>query len=127
MPEPDPEFAEIAAALSDYFDGIYESDTSKLDLIFHAEGQLTSVTEGDLIYMSKQDYLELVAGRASPASQGMKRFDKIVAIDIAGSGAATAKVECAVPPKYFTDLLTMIKVDDKWQIINKTFHYMLHE
>lgn len=127
MPKSDPEFAEIAAALMDYFDGIYESDTTKLDRIFHTEGQLTSVTEGDLVYMSKQDYLGLVAGRASPASQGMNRYDKIVSIDIAGPGAATAKVECAVPPKYFTDLLTMIKVDGKWQIINKTFHYMLHE
>jgi len=127
MPKSAPEFAEIAAALVDYFDGIYEGDTAKLDRIFHAEGRLNSVTDGDMSAMTKQQYLELVGGRASPESTDAPRFDKIVAIDIAGPGAATAKVELAVPPKYFTDLLTLIKVDGQWQIINKTYHYVLHE
>ncbi|MDD9877826.1 MAG: nuclear transport factor 2 family protein [Magnetovibrio sp.] len=127
MPKSAPEFAEIATALVDYFDGIYEGDSSKLDRIFHADGRLNSVTDGDMVAMTKAEYLDLVGGRASPASTGANRHDRIVAIDIAGPGAATAKVECAVPPKYFTDLLTLIKVDGEWRIINKTFHYMVHE
>lgn len=36
-------------------------------------------------------------------------------------------VECAIAPKYFTDLLTLVRVDDRWQIIAKVFHYELKE
>lgn len=127
MPKSAPEFAEIASALIDYFDGIYESDTDRLDRVFHPDGRLSCVTDGDLAAMTKAEYLELVRGRAAPASSGAERFDKIISIDMAGPGAATAKVECAVPPKYFTDLLTLIKTDGQWRIINKTFHYVVHE
>lgn len=34
-------------------------------------------------------------------------------------------VECAILPKHFTDLLTLIHVDGRWQIIAKVFHYEL--
>lgn len=40
---------------------------------------------------------------------------------------ALARVECAIGPKFFTDLLTFIKLDGRWQIIAKVFHYELTE
>ena len=41
-------FIEITAILSDYFDGIYEGNTEKLDLIFHPEGRISCVPDGYL-------------------------------------------------------------------------------
>jgi Putative lumazine-binding len=34
-------------------------------------------------------------------------------------------VQCAIGEKTFTDLLSLIHVDDRWQIISKVFHYDL--
>ena len=36
-------------------------------------------------------------------------------------------MECAVAPRRFTDLLTPLRVDGRWQIIAKVFHYDLEE
>jgi len=51
------------------------------------------------------------------------RRDKIVSIKRAGPTTAFAHVECAIGYKFFTDFLTLIHTDGKWQIISKVFHY----
>lgn len=118
---------DITTALADYFDGIYEGDTAKLRRAFHAEAHLYSATDGPLTDMSLEDYLALVGGRPSPASRNAPRADRIVAIDYSGPETAMAKVELSVSPKNFVDFLTMLRVDGRWRIISKTFHYTLDE
>ena len=119
-------FIEITAILSDYFDGIYEGNTEKLDRVFHPAGQLSCVTDGSLNLTNKTKYREIVANREPPESKGPHRYDKIISIDMAGPETALAKVECAIPPRYFTDLLKFIKLDERWMIINKTYNYVEH-
>ena len=51
-----------------------------------------------------------------------ERRDRIVSIDFSGPGTAFAKVECQLPPRYFTDYLTLLKADGRWQVISKSFH-----
>ena len=38
---------------------------------------------------------------------------------------ALARVECSIGPKHFTDLLTLVHVGGRWQIIAKVFHFDL--
>ena len=38
---------------------------------------------------------------------------------------AFARVNCAIGERYFTDLLTFVLIDGRWQIIAKVFHYGL--
>jgi hypothetical protein len=75
----------------------------------------------------REKYFEVIANRPSPASQGLGRFDKILSIHKAGPDTALATVNCAVPPRYFTDYLTLVKTADGWRIISKTFHADVHE
>jgi hypothetical protein len=48
-----------------------------------------------------------------------------VSIDFVGPVTALAKVQCSILPKHFTDLLTLIYADARWQIIGKVFHHEL--
>lgn len=123
----DPRFGEVTAALADYFDGLYEGDLDKLKRVFHGHAHLYSATDGPLADLPLDEYLKLVGGRPSPASQDAARYDRIVSIDFSGPNSALAKVELAVPPKFFTDFLTLLKIDARWRIISKTYHYMVHE
>ena len=34
---------------------------------------------------------------------------------------ALAKVKCQLPPRYFTDLLSLLKIDGRWQVAQKVF------
>jgi hypothetical protein len=69
----------------------------------------------------RADWLKMVSGRPSPKSQALERTDRIVSVDFSGPETACVKVECAVPPRYFTDYLTLLKFKDGWRVVSKTF------
>jgi hypothetical protein len=115
--------AEIEKVLQVYFDGLYEGDTGKLGQAFHPSSHLYSVAaDGKAADFPRADWFKMVEGRKSAKASGSERRDRIVSIDISGPGTAIAKVECQIPPKYFTDYLTLLKADGRWQVISKSFH-----
>jgi hypothetical protein len=116
-------YSDIAAALADYFDGLYHSDTARLARIFHPQAHYACATDGTLIHLDMKSYFPIVDARPSPASRGEPRADRIVSVEFAGPVTAFVRAECAIGPKHFTDLLTLIKLDSRWQIISKVFHF----
>lgn len=123
----DPRFAEIVAVLGDYLDGLHHSDADKLGRIFHPQAIYACGTEGSLTHLTMDQYLPMVAKRPSPASRGEPRRDRILSIEFAGPVTALARVECAIGPKRFTDLLSFIRLDGRWRLIAKVFHFDLDE
>lgn len=116
-------YAEIAGVISDYFDGLYHSDTSKLSRVFHRMGHYVCVTDGTFQRLTMDEYFTMVDRRPSPASRCESRNDRIVSIEFGGPVTAFARAECSIGPKFFTDFLTFVFVDGRWQIISKVFHY----
>jgi hypothetical protein len=117
------DFQAIAAVLGTYFDGLYNSDTRALAQAFHPQAQYVCVTDGTLLYRDMADYFPVVDARPSPASRGEMRRDEIVSVDFAGPVTARAVVRCAIGSRRFTDFLTLIRLEGRWQIISKVFHY----
>jgi Putative lumazine-binding len=118
-------FDAITSVLEDYFEGLYRSDTKILKRVFHPAAIYACATDGTLLTLRMDEYFPIVDKRVSPASRGDARTDRIVSIEFAGPVTALARVECSILPKHFTDLLTLIFVDGRWQIISKVFHYEL--
>jgi hypothetical protein len=104
-----------------YFDGFYQGDADRLSTIFHPSATLTQVIDGAVKSTPCEAWLRALRSRPSPASLGSQRHDQIVMIDECGPTLALLKVTCAVPPRYFTDLLSCIKIDGKWLIAQKVF------
>lgn len=119
------QFDAVILVLKNYFEGLYRSDTQILRQVFHPAAIYACATDGTLLTLRMDEYFSIVDKRPSPASRSEARTDRIIAIEFAGPVAALAKVECSIHPKYFTDLLTLIFVDGRWQIISKVFHYEL--
>lgn len=115
----------VIATLAEYFDGLYYSDTARLRRAMLPQAHYVCATDGRLLKLDMEAYWAIVDQRASPASQGAAREDRVVSVEFAGPVTAFARVECAIPPKRFTDLLTLIALDGRWQIISKVFHYEL--
>jgi hypothetical protein len=113
----------IEAVLQTYFDGVHEGDTAKLATAFHPSADLrTAAADGSLHIMNRDQWLEGVKSRPSAASRKLARRDWIVTIDRAGPTTAFAKVHCQIPPRYFTDYLTLSKLADGWKVVTKTYH-----
>jgi hypothetical protein len=118
-----PDFAGVAAVLGLYFDGLYHSDTRRLAQVFHPKAQYVCVTEGTLLYRDMEEYFPVVDARISPASKGEPRRDEIVSVDFAGPVTARAVVRCVIGNRHFTDFLTLVHLDGRWQVMSKVFHY----
>ncbi|MCZ8041770.1 MAG: nuclear transport factor 2 family protein [Beijerinckiaceae bacterium] len=104
-----------------YLDGLYEGDIKKLGSVFLPTSALTQVSDGKVSITPCETWLERVGSRASPQSSGLERDDHILSIDVVGPSLAHLKIKCASPPKYFTDLLSCLKVDGRWQVAQKVF------
>lgn len=115
------EIQNIEAALAHYFDGLYEGDTEKLALVFSKEASLFIEDNGELTTLPVPEWFERVASRASPASRNAKREDRILMIDRLGHVNAIAKISCMVDPIAYTDYLSLIKFENRWQIVAKAY------
>jgi hypothetical protein len=54
----------------------------------------------------------------APKQQGFERDDQILSTDVEGE-LALLKVKLRIPPRYFTDLLSCLKVNGTWKIAQK--------
>jgi len=119
----DTKFVAVTNVISNYFDGLYNSDTSILEEVFHPRAHYVCATDSTVLHLNMSEYFPIVDERPSPASRGEKRNDRILSVEFAGPVTAYARVECSIATKFFTDFLTLIFVDKKWKIISKVFHY----
>jgi hypothetical protein len=117
------DLAAVADVVKTYFDGLHHSDTDRLRRVFHPRAQYVCVSDGTLLYREMDDYFAVVDARPSPASRNEKRRDEIVSIEFAGPVTARVKLRCSIGPRDFIDFLTLIFIDDRWQVISKVFHY----
>ncbi|MSP68026.1 MAG: nuclear transport factor 2 family protein [Alphaproteobacteria bacterium] len=112
---------EIERVLQDYFDGFYESSVDKLKRVFHPQAHLYSLAEGKLADADMPAVYARTASRTPPKASGQARLDRILAVDQSGPNTALARVELAIGPRLFTDYLSLMRIDGRWQIISKTF------
>ncbi|NQV98625.1 MAG: nuclear transport factor 2 family protein [Rhodospirillales bacterium] len=116
--------ADIAKALVPYFDGFFEGDVEKLKRIFHPSCHLYCATHDPMTDFDMETVYGRVAGRTKPSERGDPREDGIITIDQSGPECAFAKIYISLGNQRFTDYLTLLKIDNRWQIITKTFTYV---
>lgn len=117
------DFADVLQVLHTYFDGLHHSDTVRLRQVFHPQAHYFCATSGELLHLDMAQYFPVVDKRPAPATLGQARADRVLSIEFAGPVTALARVQCSIEPKHFTDLLSLVKLDGRWQIISKVFHY----
>lgn len=116
------DMAGLSEAAQTYMVALHEGDTSKLREVFLPEAHLYASISDELKVMPIAEYIELVGRRDSPASKGDSFSGELISIDFSGPASAVAKVNVAVPPTQFVDLLNFVKTDGRWRIISKIYH-----
>jgi hypothetical protein len=111
----------IEQTIQTYFDGLYEGDADKLASVFHDSSALTFEHEGALTVLPLAQWLKSVRERPAPRAKGLVRDDAILLIDQSGPTTAFVKVRCQIPPRYFTDYLSLLKIDGRWRVAQKVF------
>jgi hypothetical protein len=112
----------IEGVIQSYLDGLHEGDADRVASAFHPTSALTSVTDaGELVITPRDVWLDNVRTRPSPTHRGLPRHDEVLSIDLVSPTMAYVKLKCAIPPRFFTDQLSLLKIDGRWQIAQKVF------
>lgn len=111
----------IEKAAWTYLDGLHHGDADKLASVFHPTSALTYEKDGVLQILPRDQWLASVRTRESAAKRGLSRADHLLQVDVVGPRMALVKLKCAIPPLYFTDLLSFLKIDGNWQVVQKVF------
>ena len=117
----DDERAAIEQTIQTYFDGLYDGDADKLARIFHEAAALTYEQDGQVTVLPLAQWLKAVRERPAPKARGLARDDAVLLIDQSGPTTAFVKVRCQIPPRYFTDYLSLLKTDGRWRVVQKVF------
>ena len=113
----DNDLQSIKKTLDDYMIGGTERDAERVASAFHPQAMMK--------FVGNEGYKEVNA--ADFFRNGIKpgaKVDRICEVeDIDKTGhAATAKILLKYPDKIYTDYMTLLKVDEGWKIVNKSFH-----
>ena len=111
----------IELCIQTYFDGLYEGDADKLASVFHETSALTWEQDGKVAVWPLAQWLKAVRERPSPKARGLARDDAILWLDQSGPTTAFVKVRCQMPPRYFTDYLSLLKIDGRWVVAQKVY------
>jgi hypothetical protein len=115
----DTDIRALTAIAQTYFDAAYEMDVAGFASIFHRSSSVTRVgDDGTVSVMSIEAWLTGVGSTQAPRLRGLERHDEIVSIDIVRE-LALLKLKLQIPPRYFTDMLSCLKVDGTWKIVQK--------
>lgn len=104
----------------DYIEGTANGEPERLKKAFHKDFKLYHIANDSLQVWSGQNYINNV----TPGKKS-NRIGKIISIDFEND-AASAKIEVNMPDKkrLYTDYLLLLRYNDEWKIIHKTFTYL---
>jgi Putative lumazine-binding len=102
-----------------YFDAAYEMDAEKFASILHPSSSVTKIGEDGSVNVTPiAMWLAAVRNMKAPKQQGFERDDQILSIDVENE-LAVMKVKLQVLPRVFTDMLSCLKVQGTWTIVQK--------
>ena len=115
----DTDIRALLAIAQVYFDAAYEMDADKFASIFHPSSSVTKVgDDGNVIVTPIETWLAAVRKVKAPKQQGSVRDDQILSVDVTRE-MALLQLKLQVPPRRFTDMLSCLKVDGTWKIVQK--------
>jgi hypothetical protein len=109
----------LAGVAKTYFDAAYEMDADKFASIFHPTCSVTKVGEdGNVSVTPIETWLAGVRGMKAPKLQGLERDDEILSTDVVRD-LALLKLKLQIPPRHFIDMLSCLKINGTWKIVQK--------
>ncbi|MCG7534550.1 nuclear transport factor 2 family protein [Pseudoalteromonas sp. OOF1S-7] len=115
------DLSQIQTIVQCYFTGLHSGDSEALRHLFHPDCWLKAPG----LRRTRDEWLELVSLRTSPAEQGAEIACQVLAIDLLGQ-QAMVKVLCPLFEHNYIDFLGLLKEQGQWRIVNKMYADLPH-
>jgi putative lumazine-binding protein len=111
----------VRQVVQQYIDGSHTGDVELLKSIFHPQALMSGYLQGQLGIGSPDPFFEAVANNPSAKESGASYSAEITKVEVAGNAASATLVEKGFLGLNFVDYFHLIKENDQWRIITKTF------
>ena len=108
----------VIAVAGDYFKAMVDADEEELRRVFHPQAPVIGNFDGEFDFASLDDFI----ASTPDAKTGDKPFNFRVDGLILVGDTAVISVGGYCYGTWFTDHLSMIKIDGDWRIVAKTFY-----
>jgi ketosteroid isomerase-like protein len=112
--------AAIRQTVQYYFDGGKNRDSVALRKAFHPDARMLFAKDGKLVVVPIHEYIARVAENRLKPGEVDSTTRRVTSVDVTGD-AAIARVELGRPDAVVTDYMSLLKVDDRWQIVTKIY------
>ena len=114
--------SDVEQTVKAYATAFHTGDIEDLRAIFLPDCKLQFLQSGELKVFTANVWIDLVASRKSSSELGHSEVSTITQLDFAGPDCASATLEMIAPPTRFVDQLHLLRINDDWRIVAKTFH-----
>ena len=117
---PPSDFQAISVVIQKYIDGFLTQDTAALQEAFQEDAKLISVNDGVTSGLRATDWFSSIDARRRDGALPKPGKATLISIDQTET-AAVAKVTIVFPTHTFVDYLSLLKAEQRWQIVNKIY------
>jgi hypothetical protein len=114
--------AAIQITVHEYFEGLRRCNLDRLRRIFFRTARICGHREGKLSDLSLEEWLRLVGTRPAPSNTDPSFNVEIKAIGYFKTIATVTLSEWYMGIR-FTTVLTMMIIEQRWQVLNKAFRH----
>ncbi|OOG15013.1 nuclear transport factor 2 family protein [Pseudomonas sp. C9] len=111
----------ISVVVRNYVDGMVFADEVLLRHAFYPDCRIIGHYKGKLEWLSLNDFIGAIKD-VGPAAKEVKPFWETLSVDITGD-AAVVKVIDDYAGMRFTDYLSLLKINERWMIVNKLYYF----
>ena len=113
---------QFESVVDNYYNGMYRGDPDLIRKAFHPEARLQGVMAGQSFYgLTRENFCKFVTLMPTPADTDDPHDCKFEVLDLTGD-QAVLKITDYVFDVWFVDYLSMLKTDDGWKVVNKTYY-----
>jgi protease I len=112
--------AAIRQTVQYYFDGGTSRDSVALRKAFHPDARMLFARDGRLVVVPIEEFIARVAGERLKPGEVDSTRKRVTSVDVTGD-AAIARIELKRPEGLIVDYMSLLKVEGRWQIVNKIF------
>ncbi|MET0845182.1 MAG: nuclear transport factor 2 family protein [Pseudomonas sp.] len=110
----------ISIVVRNYVEGMVFADEALLRQAFHPACHIIGHFQQALEWLSLEDFISAVKAEG-PAAKEVEPFWQTVSVDITGDAAAVKVIDDYVGLR-FTDYLSLLKINERWMIVNKVYY-----
>ena len=111
---------EITKTIESYFQSTYRGNSDELRKIFHSNAYITGNINGQFVDWPLDDFIARAITKPTAAEKKDPYDKQIISIDQTVN-VAMVKARVVIAGLIFTDYMTLLKIEGKWLIRNKSF------